>query len=219
MSGLQTAAGSPNGISGVIEARKGRAITVKKGQSLKMINTRGKQVIDLFAFVLNSDLKPLPSQPLNYLSMQHTRSGNMSLSLKPGSKLYSNLRKPMFTMEEDTSPGIHDTLVPACDAERYRQLGVQEYHASCAENLHLALEEFEYPFPKDVTPSPLNLWMNVPVQEGGKLAFMEPASREGNYVVLRAEEDCLVVCSACPQDVTPVNGYGQSPADCHFEIW
>ncbi|KAL8732151.1 MAG: hypothetical protein Q9166_002898 [cf. Caloplaca sp. 2 TL-2023] len=208
-----------NSTNGMIEARKGKAITVKKGQSLRITNTHGKQVIDFFAFALDSDLKPPPAPTLHFLSMQHTRSGNMNLTLKPESKLYSSFRKPMFILEEDTSPGVHDTLVPACDSERYRQLGVQGYHASCAENLHIALEESGYPCAKDFTPAPLNLWMNVPVGDGGTLAFVEPVSCAGDYVVMRAEQNCLVVCSACPQDVTPVNGNGQKPSDCHFEVY
>ncbi|KAL8702981.1 MAG: hypothetical protein Q9201_003842 [Fulgogasparrea decipioides] len=218
MSGRKSLANLETGTTGVIEARRGRGITVKKSQSLKIINTHGKQVIDFFAFALDADLNPLPPSTVNFLSMQHTRAGNMRLSPTSGSKLFTNLRKTMFTMEKDTSPGIHDTLVPACDPERYRQLGVKGYHASCAENLHIALEEAGYLFPKDLTPAPLNLWMNVPVQDEGALAFVEPVSREGDYVILKAEENCLVVCSACPQDITPVNGYSQKPSDCHFEI-
>lgn len=218
MSEQKIAAGQSGGNSGVIEARKGKAMTVTKDQLLKIVNTHGKQVIDFFAFALDSDLKPPSPQTLNFLSLQHTRSGNMSLSLRPGSKLFSNLRQAMFIIEEDTSPGVHDTLVPACDLERYHQLGVQGHHESCAENLHLALKQSGYPFPNDLVPAPLNLWMNVPVQDGGALTFVEPVSRAGDYVVMRAEQDCLVVCSACSQDLTSVNGYSQQPADCHYEI-
>ncbi|KAI4250888.1 MAG: hypothetical protein L6R42_008585, partial [Xanthoria sp. 1 TBL-2021] len=167
MSEQKIAAGQSSGNSGVIEARKGKAMTVTKDQLLKIVNTHGKQVIDFFAFALDSDLKPPSPQTLNFLSLQHTRSGNMSLSLRPGSKLFSNLRQAMFIIEEDTSPGVHDTLVPACDLERYHQLGVQGHHESCAENLHLALKQSGYPFPNDLVPAPLNLWMNVPVQDGG----------------------------------------------------
>ncbi|KAL8693177.1 MAG: hypothetical protein Q9218_001959 [Villophora microphyllina] len=206
------------GTAGIIEARKGKAFVMKKGQSLKLINTHGAQVIDFFAFALDPDLKPLDPSIMNFLSMQHTRSGNLRLSPKTGSKLFSNLRKPMFTITENTSPGVHDTLVPACDPIRYSQLGVQGHHASCAENLQIALDECGYQFPRAFTPAPLNFWMNVPVKEGGALAFVEPVSREGDYVVLRAEENCLAVCSACPQDITPVNGYSQKPSDCHFEV-
>ncbi|KAI4106262.1 MAG: hypothetical protein L6R37_002244 [Teloschistes peruensis] len=207
-----------SGTTGIIEARTGKAFALKKGQSLKLINTHGAQVIDFFAFALDMDLRPLPPPTMHFLSMQHTRSGNLRLSPRSGSKLFSNLRKPMFNIDEDTSPGVHDTLVPACDPERYRQLGVQGHHDSCAENLQIALVEYGYSFPKDFTLAPLNLWMNVPVKEDGALAFVEPVSREGDYVVLKAEENCLAVCSACPQDITPVNGYSQKPRECNFEI-
>lgn len=222
MSEQEIAAGQSGGKRGVIEARHGEAMTVKKGQRLRIVNTHGKQVIDFFAFALDPDhrqLQPPASHALNFLSVEHTRSGNMSLSLRPGSQLFSNLRQAMFTIEEDTSPGVHDMLVPACDAERYRQLGVPGQHDSCAENLHLALTQSGYSFPEGLVPAPLNLWMNVPVQDGGVLAFVEPVSRAGDYIVMSAQQDCMVVCSACPQDLTAVNGYRQRPADCHYEIW
>jgi hypothetical protein len=31
-------------------------------------------------------------------------------------------------MVADSSPGVHDTLFPCCDARRYEQLGVKGYH-------------------------------------------------------------------------------------------
>ena len=38
-------------------------------------------------------------------------------------------------MTEDTSRGDHDTLIAACDSERYILLGVKEYHDNCTDNL------------------------------------------------------------------------------------
>ena len=41
----------------------------------------------------------------------------------------------------------------------------------------------------------------------------------GQYIVLRAEMDCFMAFSACPQDVLPIHGEGGAkPRDCHFEI-
>ena len=34
--------------------------------------------------------------------------------------------------------GVHDTLIPSCDSERYRQLGAPD-HGSCTDNFHAAL--------------------------------------------------------------------------------
>ena len=40
--------------------------------------------------------------------------------------------------KEDTSPGIHDTLIAACDDYRYGLLGCKEYHENCTDNLFAA---------------------------------------------------------------------------------
>ncbi|KAL8658950.1 MAG: hypothetical protein Q9226_000688 [Calogaya cf. arnoldii] len=94
------------------------------------------------------------------------------LVLETGGKLFSNVRQAMSTIEEDSSAGLDDMLVPACDLERY----------SHAENLHLALQQSGYPSPNDLVPAPLNLWMKVPVQEGGTLDLVESVSRAAEYL-------------------------------------
>jgi uncharacterized protein len=35
---------------------------------------------------------------------------------------------------------------------------------------------------------------------------------------LRAEMDCVVAFSACPQDIVPVNGLGLTPTAAHFAV-
>ena len=57
-----------------------------------------------------------------------------------GDGLYNNPREKLFTVTEDTTAGHHDMLIPACDAATYRQLGCEEYHQNCAENLVEGLE-------------------------------------------------------------------------------
>jgi len=64
------------------------------------------------------------------------------------------------------------------------------------------------------TPDPLNVFMNVPVTTGldrqsggGRIQCVPPVSKAGEYIVLRAELDCVAVMSACPNDVIQqVNG-------------
>ena len=58
-------------------------------------------------------------------------------------------------------------------------------------------------------PAPFNLWMNVPMtsaQDGGKLHFAPPVSKAGDHITMRAEMDCIMCFSACPQDMLPING-------------
>ena len=80
-------------------------------------------------------------------------------------------------------------------------LGVKEYHRSCTDNLHEALKELGLTAPQ--VPSPFNLWMNIPWTEApqpcGSLEFVAPVSKPGDYIVMRAEMDCVVAFSACPQ--------------------
>ncbi|KAL5617848.1 hypothetical protein FOVSG1_000070 [Fusarium oxysporum f. sp. vasinfectum] len=192
-----------------LPARQGVAVLVKQGQSLQVINTHGKQVIDLWAF--NS------KDSHDYLSTSHTRAMLSSISLRKGSNLYSSRRKPILTLVDDTTPGIHDLLFPACDAERYRQLGAVGFHGSCHDNMHNALREFpEIKVRDDWVPDPLNLFMNVAVDHHGGIDIRAPTSDKGQYVILRAEADLVVVMSACPQDMVNVNGEG--PADCEYRV-
>ena len=43
-------------------------------------------------------------------------------------------------MTEDTTEGVHDTLIAACDRARYVELGGGEGHRNCTDNLIEALE-------------------------------------------------------------------------------
>ena len=68
------------------------------------------------------------------------------------------------------------------------------------------------------TPSPWNLFMNIPVASDGTVSFQAPVSRPGDSVTLRAEMDCVVAFSACPQDIVPINGVDCIPTEAHFQI-
>ena len=191
-----------------IPARKGKAGSVKAGQRVKIINTHGQQVVDTWAF---------NRETLNeFMSMEHTRTALQRIMPEVGDSLVTNHRRPILTLLEDTTPGIHDTLLAACDRYRYQLLGSTEYHNNCTDNLAEAMAELGLTAPE--TPSPLNLFMNIPVQGRGNLSFEPPVSRSGDYVVFRAEMDCVVAFSACPQDMVPINGVACTPTEAHFKV-
>lgn len=191
-----------------IPARKGKAATLEAGQQVKVINTHGQQVVDTWAF--NRD------DLTECLSMEHTRAALSRIMARVGDSLVTNRRRPILTLVEDTSPGIHDTLIAACDRYRYELLGCREYHDNCTDNLAAALAELGLTPPE--TPSPWNLFMNIPVRADGSLSFEPPVSRPGDYVVLRAEMACVIAFSACPQDIVPINGPACTPTEAHFAI-
>ena len=191
-----------------IPARRGKARRLDRGQLVRVVNTHGQQVVDTWAFHA--------ADPSEFMSMEHTRTALTRVMVAAGDSLVTNHRRPILTIVEDTSPGIHDTLLAACDSYRYEQLGCIGFHDNCTDNLAAALAELEVT--ATGTPSPLNLFMNIPVESSGQLSIRPPASKAGDYVLLRAEMDCLVAFSACPQDLVPINGSDCVPTEAHFEI-
>jgi uncharacterized protein YcgI (DUF1989 family) len=192
----------------IVPARYGLAVVLATGQVLEVINTFGTQVVDTWAFA-NPNVG-------EFMSMAHTRSFNSRVFPRIGEAFVSNARRPMLRLVIDTSPGVHDTLLCACNSAIYAELGCTDYHRNCEDNLHEALAAVGVRVP--FTPAPLNLFMNVSLGREGEVIRGSPASRPGNRITLRAEMDLLVVMSACPQDITTINSEERTPRDVQVRI-
>lgn len=191
-----------------IPARRGKAVEVRQGQSVRVINTHGQQVVDTWAFRRGNLAE--------FMSMEHSRTFLGRIMPLVGESMATNHRRPILSLVEDTSGGIHDTLLAACDRYRYELLGCEGYHDNCTDNLAAALAELGLTPPE--TPSPWNLFMNIPVSPDGSVSFEPPVSKPGDYLTLRAEMDSIVVFSACPQDMVPINGVDCVPTEAHFQV-
>ncbi|TGS87953.1 urea carboxylase-associated family protein [Mesorhizobium sp. M3A.F.Ca.ET.174.01.1.1] len=192
----------------MIPARRGIAFEVPRGSKLRIINTYGSQVLDTWAFAAN-DMK-------EYMSMEHTRSATSRIIPGVGDTYVSNLFTPMLTVIEDTSPGIHDTLMCCCSKKTYERLKHEGYHDNCNDNFHAALAAVGKQ--SSFTPGPLNLFMNFPVSAAGLITREPPVSRPGDFVLFDVKTDLLMVLSACPQDIQTVNGIGKMPTDAAYQI-
>ena len=193
----------------IIKGGEGAAFHLKRGQQVRIVNTHGSQVVDLFAHNAG-DLA-------ESLSIHHSRNVWYRLQPRAGDQLWTQLRRPILTMTADSSPGVHDTLFPCCDATRYEQLGVKGYHRNCADNWRGALGSLGVEPPACV-PTALNLFMNVPVAPDGSFKILPPVSRPGDHVSFRAELDCVIALSACPVDMLPLNGPDCRPRDVEYLI-
>ena len=60
--------------------------------------------------------------------------------------------------------------------------------------------------------------MNIPIGSDGRVIWGEPMCKPGDYVVLRAAMDCILVLSACPQDMIPINGAACAPTEVHYQL-
>ena len=189
-----------------IPARRGVATHLKKGQTIKVINTHGSQVVDFWAF--NAD------HPGEFMSMEHCRVALGRYRPISGDTLITNQRRKILKFVEDTSPGVHDTMMAACDRFRYEQLGCTEYHDNCTDNLWEALASVR--FKPTETPCPFNLWQNTPVDSTGSIEQLPTVSKRGEFVLFKALMEIVVCFSACPQDIVQINS--GRPKNAHYQI-
>jgi uncharacterized protein YcgI (DUF1989 family) len=187
----------------VIPAREGRSLHVPAGRSFRVTDREGGQVGDLFAF--NAE------DVSEYASAEHTRAFVDRLFPRIGEPFVTNRRRPILEFERDESPGHHDMLCAACDPERFWGLGVEGWHASCEENLLRTMSDLGH---GDIwVPQSLNLFMNIPVDAGMQLGWEPAQTRAGDSVTFRAVMDTIVVVSACPQDIVPINNCDPTAID------
>lgn len=194
-----------------IPAGHGKALRLKAGQTVRLINTHGTQVVDCWAWNTH-DLD-------EHMSMEASRVWSQRLNPIIGDSFVSNYRNPILTLVEDTSPGIHDTFMAACDCHRYRRLGVEGYHRNCLDNMFEGLAEIGLTAPRPILAS-FNIFMNIAVQADGRSLKTAPTpGRAGDYISLRADMDCVVAFSACPQDIVPIQGGAANiPRDAHYGV-
>ncbi|MFS2222723.1 DUF1989 domain-containing protein [Pantoea sp. B65] len=195
----------------IIPARHGKAVFLAAGEALQVINLHGTQVVDCWAYNA-ADVS-------EYMCMEATRVWNQRLNPRSGDSFITNMRHPILTLVEDTSPGVHDTFMAACDARRYELLGCTEPHRNCHDNLHEGLAQLDVTLPHGNLAS-FNIFMNIQVQPDGiTLKTLPTVTRPGDYIILRAEMDCYVALSACPQDIVSIQGQGDNtPRDAQLRI-
>ena len=167
---------------------------ISRGQMLRVVDLEGRQVGDLVAFN-RENLK-------EKFWISNTIRLNGTVFVTKGHVLYSELSRPMFTIMEDTC-GRHDLLAGSCNAEIDKVRYGVHAHYGCVENFVAALSP--YGLERHDIPMSLNLFMNCPVETTGAWSIATPVSKAGDYVDLRAEMDCLMALSNCPQDLNPCN--------------
>lgn len=189
-----------------VPAGTGRAIHLRVGERVRIIDVNGGQVGDVFAFAADAEDG---SALVEHHSAGHTRATVSRLFPAVGEHFVTDRRRPILTLVEDTSPGQHDLLIAACDPARYAALGAPG-HRSCAENLREALAGLGLTY-DGPTPQPINVFMRIPVASDGRLSWLSAPSAAGDSITFEAAVGCVVAVSACPQDLVGINTASLSP--------
>src|SRR5688572_30000772 len=129
-----------------------------------------------------------------------------SIFVSTGAVLWSTTYRELARIEADTV-GRHDLIASACTPYdypiRFGERGVG--HRACLANLRDALAPWGIEEPG--IPDPMNVFMNEVVNPDGSTEVLEPLSKPGDHLDLRILMDSILALSACPQDLTPCNGW------------
>lgn len=170
-----------------IEPQTGAAFTMKKGQTLTVLDPRGSQVSDMV--LINS------ADKREKISSGKTLDFEESILISKGNYLWSNRSQKMMEILEDTN-GRNDFLIAPCSPETFQIMyNNHEEHPSCLNNLHVNLSRFGIEL--DEIPTAFNIFMNVQFTTEGKISVLPPTSKAGDYVIFRAEMDLIVGLTAC----------------------
>lgn len=190
----------------VIPKNSGKTFVVKKG---RIIRVTGESTADFVVFNLRNVKERF--------DQARTKVDQGKIYVTTGDVLISKYNNVMMTIVKDTYAGTHDMEKGMCSTSFYKKWGdkifaiygatwkklgrkkvVAPKHG-CWENLAKALKP--YGVAKEDVPSPLNIFQTMVIN--GKTGSMRYAMTRpkpgGDRMDLRAEMDCLVGISACPE--------------------
>ena len=170
-----------------IMPQSGMALTLKRGQIIRVIDVEGEQVSDLACFA-SGDIN-------EYYSSGRTIDYNEKIYLSTDDILYSNQSNPMLTILDDTV-GKHDLLFAPCSQEMFKlSYGVTEAHPNCLDNLAIHLGPFG--IKSFQITHVFNIFMNAAISAHGQITIEAPLSHAGDYIDLKANMDLIVGITAC----------------------
>jgi uncharacterized protein YcgI (DUF1989 family) len=185
----------PRNTGWVAEVPKGRHVRV-----------RGYTIVDFVVFDAH-DLR-------HRFDQARTKTNQNTLFVTAGHVLYSKANVVLMTITEDTFEGTHDMQKGMCSRSThelaFRRGAMKEAYLrdisfeelpdhGCWENLSRVLAPHGIP-PEDI-PSPLNVFQHMAIDAAtGHMtnSRVRPPDPDGAHVTFRAETDCLVALSACP---------------------
>jgi uncharacterized protein YcgI (DUF1989 family) len=168
-----------------VDAASAGSILVKRGQLLRITALEDGAVASLFGFS--------ETDPTVHLSVHHTRVFSNSYVLGAGMRMVNNRRRPVMVLGKD-SVGQHDLLLPASTSAFLAASGYAG-QIGCVEALQAELQRLGRQQPK--LPDPINLFMNVQLDQRGTLTPLPTTVKAGDSVTCRVVLDTVFVVSTC----------------------
>lgn len=184
----------------VVPPKTGLAVDVQTGQRLRVIELEGKQLVDMCVWSRRNPHEKLSTSWSRTRRKPKPGEGWTSADhLTVDDVLLSTLCRPMLTIVAETAEpkGIHDTHIRMCNAYLGEIHGLGPVKG-CFEIVSEVIAPRGIA-PEDI-PDPFNLFLNLTYScEERRWVSQQPVTTPGDYIDFRAEMDCLVAFSNCPQ--------------------
>ena len=195
-----------------IPPKGGYGLIVKKGHHLRITNVEGTQVVDMAVFNADHPREKLspswsrtryqPEDPSKYVPRDR---------ITVGANLMSTMCRPLMTVVTETAEpkGVHNMHNRMCCRYMYKVFGMEK--DGCAEIIHQAVAPYGVAY-EDLSDT-MDLFMNTRQDsEQQRWVTETPITKPGDYIEFRAEMDCLVGMSNCPEDtLSACNAYTSAP--------
>lgn len=185
----------------IVPGAHGLAFLVKKGQTLRISDVEGGQIVDFVCFNEKNPKEKLSTCRSMSLNMLRVGDARLKGKFGEGDILYSNVFNPMFTIVENTC-GASDIFYCQCNRILWGMIKAPTgastgKYDGCFEIMTDALKDWG--LTKYDVPCPFNINMKTEQDSETGFFYAKPStSKPGDYIELRAEMDCLVTASACP---------------------
>ena len=183
-----------------IPAGTGAGLRVAAGEYVQIVDVEGRGCADFFALAASDPARVSLGVAHAGPDRPAVSAGRPVVLLEPaGARCCSSRRTARRACTTCSSPrairpATPSTTSPATPrAPRTFSAALRSLGASCPH-----------------VPQPVNFFMNVAVRPDGSVTFGPPQTEAGDWVLLRAFMDCLVVLSACPQQWNPATNYHPS---------
>ncbi len=181
---------------------------LKRGQKIRITTEDGLGSLSLMFY--NAD------NTAERFNSADTAKIQWNAFLTKGKVLYSELGHILFSITEDTTEGMFDTLAGINNPRLiHKNFGEgtfdairNRYYKSDRENFLVELGKYGMG-KRDMIPC-LNLFRKVDVKEGSKLVLSQKRAKPESYVELRAEMNILLVASNTPHSMES-GTYNPSP--------
>lgn len=186
----------------ILPPKQGHSLVVRRGQHVRVTDLEGRQVVDMAVFRAENHREALSTSYSRTRQRPKLGEGPVMLDrLSVGHILLSTLCRPLMTIIDETpeEKGVHDVHGRMCNRFLYEMLG-HKSQDGCHEIIAASVERHGIP-PEDI-PDTMDLFMNYHHSCGEHRWIVdEPISRPGDCIEFRAETDCLVAFSNCPDEV------------------